>query len=59
MLIYNKWGELLFESDNQQTGWNGYYKGKLMPTDVYVYRLEIIFSDGREAIRIGDVTLVR
>ncbi|MEQ8879011.1 MAG: PKD domain-containing protein [Cyclobacteriaceae bacterium] len=59
MLIYNKWGELLFESDNQQTGWNGYYKGRLMPTDVYVYRLEIIFSDGREAIRIGDVTLVR
>ncbi len=59
MLIYNKWGELLFESDNQQTGWDGHYKGKLMPTDVYVYRLEIIFSDGREAIRIGDVTLVR
>lgn len=59
MLIYNKWGELLFESGNQQTGWNGYYKGKLMPTDVYVYRLEIIFSDGREAVRIGDVTLVR
>ena len=59
MLIYNKWGELLFESDNQQTGWNGYYQGRLMPTDVYVYRLEIIFSDGREAIRIGDVTLVR
>ncbi len=59
MLIYNKWGELLFESDNQQTGWNGYYQGKLMPTDVYVYRLELIFSDGREAVRIGDVTLVR
>ncbi len=59
MLIYNKWGELLFESDNQQRGWNGYYQGELMPMDVYVYRLELIFSDGREGVRIGDVTLIR
>lgn len=59
MLIFNKWGQLLFESNDQQVGWDGYYKGKLMPMDVYVYRLELSFSDGRTEVKLGDVTLVR
>lgn len=59
MLIYNKWGELLFESTSQRTGWDGYYKGILQPSDVYVYKLELTYSDGREGIKVGDVTLIR
>ncbi|WP_421868887.1 PKD domain-containing protein [Marinoscillum sp.] len=59
MLIYNKWGELLFESKDQTVGWNGYYRGQLQPADVYVYRLELRYSDGREQVKVGDVTLVR
>lgn len=59
MLIYNKWGELLFESTSQTEGWNGYYKGRLQPSDVYVYKLELTFSDGRKSVKVGDVTLVR
>ena len=59
MQIYNKWGQLLFESNSQDLGWNGYYKGTLQPADVYVFRLELEYSDGREVVKIGDVTLVR
>lgn len=59
MLIYNKWGQLLFESNSIEDGWDGYFKGHLQPADVYVYKLELTFSDGRELVKVGDVTLVR
>jgi gliding motility-associated-like protein len=57
--IYNRWGELLFESKDQQQGWDGYYKGELMPMGVYVYRLELLYENGRREVKLGDVTLIR
>ena len=59
MLIYNKWGQLLFESRRQDIGWDGYFNGILQPSDVYVYKLELTYADGRQAVKVGDVTLVR
>lgn len=37
MKIYNRWGELYFETNDMNMGWNGFYKGKLVQMDVYVY----------------------
>lgn len=59
MLIYNKWGQLIFESENQNIGWDGYYKGRLAPAGVYIYKLELRYSDDRDEIKVGDVTLIR
>ncbi|MTI22575.1 PKD domain-containing protein [Fulvivirga sp. RKSG066] len=59
MLIFNRWGELLFRSTNKGIGWDGYYKGKLMPQDVYVYKLSLVFDSGESATRVGDVNLIR
>lgn len=59
MLIYNRWGELLFESDNREIGWDGYYRGKLMPQDIYVYKLTMKLTDGNTVVRVGDVNLLR
>lgn len=59
MFIYNKWGELIFESNSQDRGWDGYYRGKLSPSGAYVYKLELRFSDGRDIVKVGDVTLIR
>jgi len=59
MQIFNKWGEMLFESSNRQSGWDGYYKGRLVPQDVYVYRLSLEFDNGTKETRVGDVTLIR
>jgi gliding motility-associated-like protein len=59
MLIYNRWGELLFESRDKSRGWDGYFKHKLSAKDVYVYKLQLKFSDGRRETIAGDVTLLR
>lgn len=59
MLVFNRWGELLFHSDNQNLGWNGYYQGKLCPQDVYVYRMDVVFENGETLTKTGDVNLIR
>lgn len=57
--IYNRWGQKVFESTNSKVGWNGTYKGKLQPTEVYAYTLKVTFSDGTKTIKTGDITLLR
>lgn len=59
MRIYNRWGELVFESDDLMRGWDGHYRGQLSPQDVYVYQVWVRFVDGKEIKKIGDLTLFR
>lgn len=59
LMIYNKWGELLFESFDIRIGWDGYYKGKLCEQDVYVWKAFATFIDGTKFSGVGDVTLLR
>jgi gliding motility-associated-like protein len=57
--IYNRWGQLVFESVNPYVGWDGTYHGTPQPMDVYAYTLEAEFSDGTHATKKGDITLIR
>ena len=59
LTVYNRWGEKVFESQNKNDGWDGSYKGKPCSPDVYVYHAAIVFEDGMETSRKGNVTLVR
>jgi gliding motility-associated-like protein len=59
MVVFNKWGELLFESNSRDIGWDGYVNGRLSPPDVYVYRIEMMFANGQRSVRVGDFTLIR
>ncbi len=59
MRIFNRWGELIFESSDLQVGWDGYYRGELSPQDVYVVQTWIRFVDGREIQKLSDLTLLR
>ena len=59
LFIYNKWGELLFESTDVRIGWDGTYRGKLVNQDVYVWKANVKFSDGTELTQAGDVTVLR
>lgn len=57
--IFNRWGELLFVTEDVRIGWDGYYRGQLSKQDVYVWKAFARFSDGRETTLKGDVTLLR
>ncbi|HMP99600.1 MAG TPA: PKD domain-containing protein, partial [Cyclobacteriaceae bacterium] len=60
MKVFDRWGNMLFESDSQDTGWDGYDRnGRLMPAGVYVYRLTLRLSNGQRQILVGDITLIR
>lgn len=59
LLVYNRWGEKLFESSDINVGWDGYYKGKLCEQGVYVYRATGRYSNGKTFDVRGDVTLLR
>ncbi|MBI4929880.1 MAG: gliding motility-associated C-terminal domain-containing protein [Bacteroidetes bacterium] len=53
--IYNRWGEKVFESSEQNMGWDG----KNAPTAVYVYYLKAIMNDGKEIFQKGNISLIR
>ena len=59
MLVFNRWGELMFESTNPESGWDGYHKGHLCPQDVYIYRITAEYENGRTITRTGDINLLR
>jgi gliding motility-associated-like protein len=57
--IYNRWGEKVFESHNISGGWDGTFKGKPLDSAVFVYYLEVTFTNGDHATNKGNVTLIR
>jgi PKD repeat protein len=57
--IFNRWGVLIFQSDNINIPWNGYYKGKLCQQGVYVWYVEGKFADGKPFKMVGNVTLLQ
>jgi gliding motility-associated-like protein len=57
--IFNRWGELLFVTEDPRIGWDGWYRGRPAKQDVYVWKAYAKFSDGRETVLKGDVTLIR
>jgi gliding motility-associated-like protein len=59
MTIYNRWGELVFESYDLATGWDGTYKGSAQPSGVYVYFVAITYYNGQSIAKTGNVTLLR
>lgn len=58
-IIWNRWGQKVFETNNRFQGWDGKVKGVVQPMDVYVYTLSVEFSDGTKTTKKGDITLIR
>ncbi len=62
LMIFNRWGEELFESYNIQDGWDGTYKGINVAQGVYVWKIdysyETIKGTGRDT-QLGHVSLIR
>lgn len=57
--VYDRWGELVFETTDQNTGWDGTFKGKDVDPAVFVYYLEITCLGGEKYFKKGNVTVIR
>ena len=57
--VFDRWGEVVFTTENQELGWDGSYKGKPVDPAVYVYWLTVRCVDRQEYFHKGNVTLIR
>jgi gliding motility-associated-like protein len=63
MLIFDRWGGEIFESNDIMLGWDGTMHGKLLPGGMYTYKITYSsypsFGDYSEQVRLGTVMMVR
>lgn len=59
LTIYNRWGQKVFQSTNQEIGWDGYFRGKPVNNDVFVYLVYGTYQNGETFNLTGDVTLTK
>ncbi len=57
--IYNRWGQLVFETTSQSIGWDGTFNGVPQPIEAYGYVLSVSFIDGTSKLLKGNITLLR
>ncbi len=57
--IFNRWGQVVFETTDIEKGWDGTFKGAEQPLGVYTYLISAITDSGQTFTREGNVTLLR
>jgi gliding motility-associated-like protein len=60
LLIFNRWGEVIFESNDASIGWDGTYGGKLVQDGTYIWKIEFLVNSSDERItEHGHVNLIK
>jgi gliding motility-associated-like protein len=57
--IFDRWGELVFETTDQSIGWDGTYRGEPVDPDVFKYHLTAVCFDGQESLIKGNISLLK
>ena len=57
--VFDRWGEMVFESTDPNIGWDGVFRGKKLDPDVYDYYLDVTCIGGLQSITKGNVTLMK
>ena len=57
--VFDRWGNLMFESTNKLFKWDGSYKGKPLNTGVYAYIVDVTYEGGTSKQMTGNITLIR
>jgi PKD repeat protein len=57
--IFSRLGILVFETNDINIGWDGYFKGQLSKAGVYIWKVRGTFRNGEPFIKTGDVTILR
>jgi gliding motility-associated-like protein len=58
-IVYNRWGDKVFESSNQRAGWNGSFNGNILDPGVFVFYFKAVTITNQIVMRKGSITLVR
>ena len=58
-MVFNRWGEKVFESHHLSMGWDGKFKGDMQTAGVYTFRAEVEYLNGEKRTKQGSVTLIR
>lgn len=59
LVVFDRWGEKVFETKEQGNGWNGDFRGKPLDPAVFVYHLEATCFDEQQFFKKGNVSLLR
>ena len=58
--IYNRWGQMVFKSNDMSVKWDGNFRNKKAPAGTYVYKVNSVdFGSEIRLIKSGSVSLVR
>ncbi|OFX17375.1 MAG: hypothetical protein A2033_15185 [Bacteroidetes bacterium GWA2_31_9] len=57
-MVFNRFGEMVFKSEDINTGWDGKYKGRLQESEVYIWYLKVKLTDGQVVEKTGNVALL-
>jgi trimeric autotransporter adhesin len=59
VVIFNRWGEQVFYSEDLSLAWDGTFKGSDAPTGVYYYSIFLVLNDGKLHSEKGSVSIIR
>jgi gliding motility-associated-like protein len=59
VMMFDRWGDMIFQSDDLEEGWNGTYNGRPMPIGTYVVHMSYRDLTGIPYRESGNVTLLR
>ena len=57
--IIDRWGKIIFESEDKKFQWDGSYKGQKCNNGVYAYFVDVYYSTGKSETLSGYITLIR
>ena len=59
MVIYNRWGQKVFETNDWRKGWSGYFNNSPQPAGMYVYNITYQLPRSTKKNQKGTVLLIR
>lgn len=57
--VFDRWGTLIFYSNDKAIGWDGIYKGEVAQQDTYLYRIECLDIFGESHTKKGHINLLK
>jgi gliding motility-associated-like protein len=57
--VYNRWGEVVFSTEDPEECWDGTFRGQSVQTGVYAYKVYAVLFDGTEINESGNLTILK